>query len=267
MQGIRSSADTLHMASSEIASGNIDLSNRTEQQASSLEKTAAALKQLSSNVVASAGEAQQGAQLSTESNEIVLRNEKMMMAVSRQMEEITKSSRQMSEIIGVIESIAFQTNILALNAAVEAARAGDQGRGFAVVAAEVRTLAQRSATAAKEIKELIGTAGHHVAQGQELAQQAEQTMQEMTGKASQVAAILSGFSLSSRQQSEGIAQINQALGELDASTQQNAALVEQGAAAANALHQQAEQLADAVAAFRIEVDDEAPRLVEPILLT
>jgi methyl-accepting chemotaxis protein len=266
MGRIKVSAEALRLASKEIASANLDLSSRTEQQASSLETTAAALKQLSTNVVQTAGEARQGEQLSAESAEIVLRNEQMMHAVTLQMEEITQSSRQMGEIIGVIESIAFQTNILALNAAVEAARAGEQGRGFAVVAAEVRTLAQRSATAAKEIRALIGNASQHVSQGRELARQAEQTMQLMTSKAGQVANIISGFAQASREQSDGIAQINHTLAQIDGGTQQNAALVEQGAAAAQALQEQASHLADAVAAFRLEVHGQIHQ-PDPVLLS
>lgn len=258
LRDIREAARSVRVASGEIASGNRDLSARTEQQASALEQTAAAMEQLASTVANTAENARQGSQLTAEGDAIVSQNEQMMKAVASQMRHISASSRQMSEIIGAIESIAFQTNILALNAAVEAARAGEQGRGFAVVASEVRTLAQRSATAAKEIKALIGTSGGQVEEGRVLAEKAEGMMQEMTRNAASVTELIGGIARASREQSDGIGQINQAVGQIDAGTQQNAALVEQAAAAAQSLQQQAERLAATVAAFRLDEPGAAP---------
>ncbi|MFT4192812.1 MAG: methyl-accepting chemotaxis protein, partial [Comamonas sp.] len=248
---IRDAANHIAAGSSEIAQGSTDLSARTEQQASSLEQTAAAMEQMTSTVHNNANNARQAHALVAEGGTIVRRNGEMMAAVTQQMQGISASSNKMSEIIGVIESIAFQTNILALNAAVEAARAGEQGKGFAVVAGEVRTLAQRSATAAKEIKELIDTSAGQVRQGRELVERAEGAMGEMANNSSRVTQVIAEIAQACSEQSDGVAQINQAIGQIDAATQQNAALVEQSTAAAASLQDQAGELAQLVSVFRL----------------
>jgi len=249
---IRASAESVRLATSEIASGNQDLSGRTEQQASSLEETAAAMEQLTATVQQNAENARQAKHLAANASQIAAHGGTVVGQVVQTMGGIDASSRKIVDIIGVIDSIAFQTNILALNAAVEAARAGEQGRGFAVVASEVRTLAQRSATAAKEIKSLIDDSVAQVNAGSRLVQDAGSTMQEVVESVQRVTAIVTEISNASQEQSTGIAEIGGAVSQMDQSTQQNAALVEQATAAAQSLQQQAHQLADAVAGFKLE---------------
>jgi len=252
---IRESSESVRLASTEIASGNQDLSGRTEQQASSLEETAAAMEQLTATVQQNAENARQANQLATGASQIATHGGTVVGQVVQTMGGIETSSRKIADIIGVIDGIAFQTNILALNAAVEAARAGEQGRGFAVVASEVRTLAQRSATAAKEIKELIDASVQQVNAGSRLVQDAGATMEKVVDSVRQVTTIVAEISTASQEQSTGIAEIGTAVSHMDQGTQQNAALVEQATAAAQALQQQAAQLADIVAGFKL---DEAP---------
>jgi methyl-accepting chemotaxis protein len=248
---VRSATDSINTASGEIASGNLDLSARTEHTASNLEQTAASMEQLTSTVAQSADAARQANQLAASAAQIAARGGQVVGQVVTTMEEINHSSRKIGDIIGVIDGIAFQTNILALNAAVEAARAGEQGRGFAVVAAEVRNLAQRSADAAKEIKGLIGTSVGKVEAGSKLVAQAGQTMSEIVGSVQRVSDIIGEITAASREQSEGIAQVNAAVNQLDQMTQQNAALVEESAAAAESLRDQAGRLMQVVQVFRI----------------
>jgi methyl-accepting chemotaxis protein len=248
---VRSATDGINTASSEIASGNQDLSARTEQTASNLEETAASMEQLTSTVRNSADAAQQANQLATSASEIAVRGGQVVGQVVTTMEEINHSSKKISDIISVIDGIAFQTNILALNAAVEAARAGEQGRGFAVVASEVRSLAQRSAEAAKEIKGLIGTSVDKVDAGSRLVAEAGQTMSEIVGSVQRVSDIIGEITAASGEQSDGIAQVNVAVSQLDQMTQQNAALVEESAAAAESLRDQAAKLAEVVKVFRL----------------
>ncbi|AVS80009.1 chemotaxis protein [Paracidovorax avenae] len=249
---IRASAESVRLATSEIASGNQDLSGRTEQQASSLEETAAAMEQLTATVQQNAENARQAKHLAANASQIAAHGGTVVGQVVQTMGGIDASSRKIVDIIGVIDSIAFQTNILALNAAVEAARAGEQGRGFAVVASEVRTLAQRSATAAKEIKSLIDDSVAQVNAGSRLVQDAGSTMQEVVESVQRVTAIVTEISNASQEQSTGIAEIGGAVSQMDQSTQQNAALVEQATAAAQSLQQQAHQLADVVAGFKLD---------------
>jgi methyl-accepting chemotaxis protein len=248
---VRRGSDYVSHASSEIASGNQDLSSRTEQQASELQQTAATMEQLGTTVRHNADNARQASQLAHSASTVAVQGGDVVGRVVETMKGINESSRKISDIIGVIDAIAFQTNILALNAAVEAARAGEQGRGFAVVAAEVRNLAQRSAEAAKEIKALIGASVDRVEQGSTLVDQAGVTMQEVVTSIRRVSDIVSEISAASSQQSAGVAQVGQAITRMDQGTQQNAALVEQSAAAADSLKQQAEQLVAAVAVFKI----------------
>jgi methyl-accepting chemotaxis protein len=249
---VRNATDSIGTASAEIAQGNQDLSARTEQAASSLEQTAASMEELTATVRQSADAARQANQLAASASEIAVRGGQVVGEVVSTMDQINHSSQKISEIIGVIDGIAFQTNILALNAAVEAARAGEQGRGFAVVAAEVRNLAQRSAEAAKEIKGLIGASVDKVEAGTRLVADAGQTMSEIVGSVQRVSDIIGEITAASSEQSGGIGQVNVAVTQLDQMTQQNAALVEESAAAAESLKDQANRLTQAIRVFRID---------------
>ncbi|MDO8931339.1 MAG: methyl-accepting chemotaxis protein [Rhodocyclaceae bacterium] len=248
---IKEASDAINVASKEIAAGNQDLSARTEQAASNLEETSSSMEELNATVKQNAENAKQANELAHSSNEIAVRGGEMVKRVVSTMGDIQSSSRKIADIIGVIDSIAFQTNILALNAAVEAARAGEQGRGFAVVATEVRNLAQRSATAAKEIKGLIAESVDKVEGGARLVQQAGSTMDEVVQSFQRVAALVTDISSASREQSAGIEQVTQAVSQMDEVTQQNAALVEEAAAAAESLEEQAQGLVQAVGSFKL----------------
>lgn len=252
VSGIQSSAESISSASGQIAQGNVDLSQRTEEQAASLEETAASIEQLTSAVKQNTESALQGSKLAASASETASAGGQVMGRVVTTMEDIKTSSARVADIISVIESIAFQTNILALNAAVEAARAGEQGRGFAVVASEVRTLAQRSATAAKEIKQLIETSVQHVSSGSVLVAEAGQTMEDVVRSVKRVTDIMGEIASASSEQSTGIEQVNIAVSQMDSVTQQNAALVEEAAAAAQSMSEQAGSLLQAVARFRAE---------------
>ncbi|MCZ8233884.1 MAG: methyl-accepting chemotaxis protein [Inhella sp.] len=249
--GVRGNADSVATASGQIAQGNADLSQRTEEQASNLQQTAASMEQLTATVSHNTDTARQAAQMAGSAARVAGEAGSVMSQLVGTMDEITTASRKISDIIGTIDGIAFQTNILALNAAVEAARAGEQGRGFAVVAGEVRTLAQRSAEAAKEIKSLIGSSVDRVEAGNGLVAQAGQTVGEVVGQVKRVADLIEEISAASSEQSKGIGQIGDAVNQLDQVTQQNAALVEESAAAAESLQHQARALAQAVAVFRL----------------
>ncbi|QJD94209.1 methyl-accepting chemotaxis protein [Duganella dendranthematis] len=249
---VRVGTETIASASSQIASGNQDLSARTEQQASSLEETASSMEELTSAVRANNDNARQANQLAQSASAVAVQGGAVVSQVVNTMGAINDSSRKIVDIIAVIDGIAFQTNILALNAAVEAARAGEQGRGFAVVASEVRTLAQRSAAAAKEIKELIGNSVEKVEVGSKLVEQAGQTMAEVVSSVQRVTDIMAEISTAGDEQSAGIEQINQAVSEMDTVTQQNAALVEEAAAAAEAMQQQAANLERVVSVFQLD---------------
>ncbi|MBV7456641.1 MCP four helix bundle domain-containing protein [Acidovorax sp. sif1233] len=255
---VRHSAEGVATASAEIASGNNDLSARTEQQASALQQTAASMEQLGSTVRQNADNARQANQLAMSASTVAQQGGDVVAEVVDTMKGINDSSRKIADIISVIDGIAFQTNILALNAAVEAARAGEQGRGFAVVAGEVRSLAGRSAQAAKEIKALIGTSVERVEQGTALVDKAGATMTEVVGAIRRVTDIMGEISAASSEQSQGVSQVGDAITQMDQATQQNAALVEQSAAAADSLKTQAGQLVDAVAVFRLGSDAGAP---------
>jgi methyl-accepting chemotaxis protein len=255
---VMEATSTISTGAREIAMGNTDLSQRTEEQASSLEETAASLEELTSTVRQNADNAQQANKLASTASEVAIKGGGVVTQVVRTMDDITASSRKISDIIGVIDEIAFQTNILALNAAVEAARAGDQGRGFAVVAAEVRNLAQRSANAAKEIKALISDSGSKVETGSKLVASAGQTMEEIVTSVKRVTDIMAEISAASREQSNGIDQVNTAVSQMDKITQQNAALVEEAAAAAKSMEEQTEELTGIVAAFQIGTAALAP---------
>ncbi|QXZ10473.1 MCP four helix bundle domain-containing protein [Comamonas sp. Y33R10-2] len=251
VQGVRGNAHGVALASNEIAQGNADLSARTENQASALEETAASMEQLGSTVRQNADNAQAANQMAKSASDVAGRGGAVVAQVVDTMKGINDSSRKIADIIGVIDSIAFQTNILALNAAVEAARAGEQGRGFAVVASEVRTLAQRSADAAKEIKQLINVSVQRVEQGSQLVDKAGATMAEIVSAIGHVTDIMGEISAASREQSQGVAQVGEAVTQMDQATQQNAALVEESAAAADSLQRQAKALVDSVAIFEL----------------
>ncbi|UXH80263.1 methyl-accepting chemotaxis protein [Roseateles amylovorans] len=246
---IRGATDTIATAAGEISAGNLDLSSRTEAQASALEQTAASMEELTATVKQNADNARQANQLALSASEVAVQGGQVVNQVVATMASISTSSKKIVDIIGTIDGIAFQTNILALNAAVEAARAGEQGRGFAVVASEVRSLAQRSATAAKEIKTLIGDSVDKVDAGSSLVGQAGATMEQIVGSVKRLTDIVGEISSASQEQTAGIEQINQAIVQMDHATQQNAALVEQASAAAESLQQQSQHLVVAVRVF------------------
>ena len=248
---VRQAAESIQVASAEVASGNIDLSQRTEQAAGNLQQTASSLEQLTGNVRQSADAASQANQLAASASTVARRGGEVVAQVVSTMDEINGSSKRIADIIGTIDGIAFQTNILALNAAVEAARAGEQGRGFAVVAAEVRSLAQRSAEAAREIKGLIGSSVEKVETGARLVQDAGATMGEIVASVQRVTDIIGEISAAAAEQSHGIVTVNGAVSQLDQMTQQNAALVEQSAAAAESLNDQAQRLSASMQVFRL----------------
>ncbi|QYY34265.1 MCP four helix bundle domain-containing protein (plasmid) [Cupriavidus pinatubonensis] len=255
---VRGGAEAVLSASMQIAQGNLDLSSRTEQQASSLEETAASMEELTSTVRQNADNALQASQLAVSASEFAAKGGEVVSQVVQTMGSINESSRKIEDIIGVIESIAFQTNILALNAAVEAARAGEQGRGFAVVAGEVRILAQRSAAAAKEIKSLIDHSVETVSQGSSLVHQAGSTMAEIVESTKRVTDIMGEITAATHEQSSGISQVTQAITQIDEVTQQNAALVEEASAAAQSMQEQAGGLARAVSVFKLGKASRAP---------
>ena len=251
VQQVRQSTDSIAIASAEIATGNHDLSVRTEQTSSNLQETAAAMEQFTSTLQQSASSAQQASSLAAGASQVAQRGGEVVARVVETMKGINDSSRQIADIVGVIDSIAFQTNILALNAAVEAARAGEQGRGFAVVAGEVRSLAQRSAEAAKEIKLLITTSVDNVQSGSQQVEQAGRSMEEIVSSVRRVSDLIGEITASSTEQRDGIGQVNQAVSQLDQMTQQNAALVEESSAAALAMQDQARRLSEVVAVFKL----------------
>ena len=253
---VRASAESISTATREIAAGNEDLSSRTDEQASSLQETAASMEQLTSTVKQNSDNAAHANQLASTASTVATRGGDLVQEVVDMMNAMNQTATKVGEIIGVIDSIAFQTNILALNAAVEAARAGEQGRGFAVVASEVRALAQRSATAAKEIKTLIGESVQQAGAGASLAGDAGHTMQEIVESIKRVAAIVSEISMASHEQTTGIEQVNLAISQMDEVTQQNAALVEEAAAASVALKEQANELARIMAVFRLDSNEQ-----------
>ncbi len=248
---VREGSDSIAIATKQIASGNSDLSQRTEEQASALEETASSMEELTSTVKQNAENAQQANQLAISANDVATKGGEVINRVVTTMESITSSSKKIADIIGVIDGIAFQTNILALNAAVEAARAGEQGRGFAVVAGEVRNLAQRSAAAAKEIKGLIGDSVEKVEGGSRLVGEAGQTIQEVVASVKRVTDIMAEITAASVEQSSGIEQVNTAITQMDEVTQQNAALVEEAAAAAESLEEQAEHMVELMSRFKL----------------
>ena len=249
---VRGGTDSIATSSTEIAAGNQDLSSRTEQQAGSLEETASSMEELTSTVKQNADNARQANQLAASASQVAVKGGEVVAQVVGTMESINASSNKIVDIIAVIDGIAFQTNILALNAAVEAARAGEQGRGFAVVASEVRNLAQRSASAAKEIKTLIGASVEQVHAGSKLVAEAGSTMNDIVSSVQRVSDIISEITAASSEQSAGIDEINRAIGQMDAVTQQNAALVEEAAAAAESMQNQAHSLAQIVSVFKLD---------------
>lgn len=260
---VRTGTETMVTSSCQIASGNQDLSSRTEQQASSLEETASSMEEFTSTVKQNADNARQANILATAASEVAIKGGSMVSQVVDTMGSIHSSSKKIVDIIGVIDSIAFQTNILALNAAVEAARAGEQGRGFAVVASEVRNLAQRSASAAKEIKTLIGDSVDQVNIGTGLVDQTGITMNEIVESIKQVSDIMEEINEANQEQTSGIQQINQAIIQMDNVTQQNAALVEESAAAAQSLQDQAENLSQVINIFNLNVASTATATSTP----
>ncbi|QTN30562.1 hypothetical protein HZ993_09795 [Rhodoferax sp. AJA081-3] len=251
VSAVRANAESVAMAGSEIAAGNADLSNRTESQASALQQTASSMDELGSTVDRNAEGAGEANELAQSACTVAIRGGSVVADVVSTMQGINDSSRRIADIVGVIDGIAFQTNILALNAAVEAARAGDQGRGFAVVATEVRSLAQRSASAAREIKGLIATSVERVEQGSALVDRAGATMQEVVAAIQGVSTLVGEISAASKAQSQGVAVVSKVVAQMDHATQQNAALVEQSAAAADNLKTRAQELVQAVAVFRL----------------
>ena len=251
MISVRSATESVGQATKEIAAGNLDLSSRTEEQAASLEESASSMQQLTSTVKHNADNARQASTLGANASDVAHKGSEVVSRVVRTMNEINASSGKIAEITGIIEGIAFQTNILALNAAVEAARAGEQGRGFAVVASEVRSLAQRSSSAAKEIKELIADSVQKVRHGSSLVEEAGQTMTEVTQAVQRVTDIMGEIAAASEEQARGIEQVDQAITQMDEVTQQNAALVEEAAATAQSLENQATQLKEAVSVFKV----------------
>ena len=263
VQRVRSNAESVATASEEISSGTTDLSSRTEEQASALEETAASMEQLSSTVRQNADSALQANQLALSASQVAQQGGEVVGEVVESMRSITESSHKIADIIGVIDGIAFQTNILALNAAVEAARAGEQGRGFAVVAAEVRSLAGRSAEAAKEIKQLIHSSVSRVEAGSALVERAGHTMSEVVGAIRRVTDLVGEISAASTEQSQGVAQVGEAITQMDTTTQQNAALVEESAAAADSLKRQAQELVQAVSHFKTQ-GSAAPAVAPPV---
>ncbi|MES2127032.1 MAG: methyl-accepting chemotaxis protein [Pseudomonadota bacterium] len=248
---VRSNVDQIGTATAEIAAGNRDLAARTEGQAANLEETASSMEELAATVKQNAAHVEVASALIDEASAVAVRGGEMVARVGQTMDEITAAGRQIEDIIGLIDGIAFQTNLLALNAAVEAARAGEQGRGFAVVAGEVRGLAQRSATAAKEIKGLIGNTVQRLEQGDRLVAEAGSTMRDVVDSVQRTAGLMSEIALASREQSAGIDLVNRAVAEMDANTQQNAAMVEQAAGAAGSLHEQTGRLAQAISLFKL----------------
>lgn len=248
---VRQSSDSIATGSDQIAAGNADLSQRTDEQASNLQQTAASMEQITATVKQSADAARSATELASSANAVASKGGAVVAQVVSTMEDISASSRKIADITGVIDGIAFQTNILALNAAVEAARAGEQGRGFAVVAGEVRTLAQRAATAAKEIKVLIGESVTRVETGSQLVGNAGTTMEDILRHVQRVAQLISGIGTAAEQQSQGISQIGEAVNQLDEVTQRNAALVEESAAASDSLRLQARRLTELVGAFHL----------------
>jgi methyl-accepting chemotaxis protein len=256
---VRNASESIATGSAQIATGNADLSQRTEEQASNLQQTAASMEQMNATVKNSADTARQASQLATSASSVAEKGGSVVGQVVATMEDITASSKKIADIIGVIDGIAFQTNILALNAAVEAARAGEQGRGFAVVASEVRSLAQRSAGAAKEIKALISASVEKVETGSKLVGDAGSTMTDIVTQVRRVADLMGELSAAAVEQTAGIGQVSTAVGQLDQVTQQNAALVEESAAAADSLKQQAAKLSEVVGVFRL--NHEAHRVI------
>jgi methyl-accepting chemotaxis protein len=262
---VRNAAESIASGSSQIAAGNLDLSSRTEEQAAALEETAASMEELTSAVKQNSESAQQASGLAATASSVAQKGHAVVNQVVSTMEDISQSSSKIADITGLIEGIAFQTNILALNAAVEAARAGEQGRGFAVVASEVRSLAQRSSSAAKEIKDLIATSGQKVRDGSMLAEDAGKTMAEVTHAVARVTDIMQEIAAASGEQSRGIEQVNQAITQMDEVTQQNAALVEEAAAASQSLEEQGRQLNESISFFRLDATASLGRAADRVV--